>query len=591
MNPFGRIYEQLRSMKLSAKLKLIYLFSSVSAVILIIFVLNTALGRLLFAHERSLIGNSLQLGVSQLEIYVNDTINLSNFIYNNDDMLSACNQDYGTDYFRMYTAYSNDILPDIYVYQCLIPEVTDIKVYTSCGLVPYMGAVDDLSVLQSSPWFHSSPDAIHQWTAFEENGKRKLAYIRRLPQNSLYPYENYLYLEADHDYFFSGMTSIAADSYGLVIADADGSVLYQYSSFPEGKRALDAQTLARDYEETASRLSGQYLFLNASVEPVGWTVFYYSPIRSIRSAVIQTVLTTFILIALCFALLYFLTFITVNSILSPLGQLTRVIEKISLEDIGNHELLIIPGRRDEIGKLIRTFNSMLKRIRGLIDEAYVQKLKTREYQFNALRAQINPHFLYNTLSQISARAIMAGQDDISRTVQLLALFYRTSLNSGSDITTIGNELDNIRAYLSIQLTLTDNAFQVAYDLDESLLDLSIPCLILQPLVENAIEHGLRNSRKAEKRIRIRLCRDEAGRTALIQIQDNGIGIPADRLREIFLLETDHIGIRNVNERLRLFFGEEYGLSVSSIPGGETEAVIRIPLSGAASCDGDRRKLK
>ena len=578
MSLFRSIFDIFRDLKLKTKLQVIYFLASAVTFFLLIFVLNTMIGRQLFSHERSSLGNSLQQGISQLEIYINDTINLSNFIYNNDEMLSACNQNYGTDYFRMYTTYSNDILPDIYVYQCLIPEVTDIKIYTSCGLIPYMNAVDDLNNLENMSWFHDSSGSPHQWFTYTADGKEKLAYIRKLPQNTVYPYENYLYLETDYKYFFSGMASITKDSYGLVITDAHHNLLYQYTSFPDGRFPINSKTLDEDFEEISSRHSGQYLFLSAEIDSVGWNVYYYSPIKTIKNTVTQTVLTTFFIIAVCFALLYFLTFFTVNSILSPLAQLTGVIEKISLENIGNHEILIIPGRQDEIGTLIQTFNAMLKRIRTLIDEAYVQKLKAKEYHFNALRAQINPHFLYNTLSQISARAIMSGQNDISRTVQLLALFYRTSLNTGNDITTIGNELDNIRAYISIQLTLTDYSFQVKYDLDESLLQLPIPCLILQPLVENAIEHGLRNSRRTDRMIHILLSGDENQNLCSIRIRDNGIGIPKDRLKELFLLETDHVGIRNVNERLKLFFGEKYGLALVSSPECGTEVTVQIPLS-------------
>ena len=530
---FEHIFDFFRSIKLKTKLKIIYIFSSAITVFLLIFVLNAAIGRQLFAHERSSIGNSMQLAVSQLEIYINDTINLSNFIYNNDDILNACNQNYRTDYYRMYATYNNNILPDIYIYQCLIPEVTDIRIYTSCGLIPYMNAVDNLDKLKNRPWFHSSYS--HQWVSHDDGGEKTLAYIRRLPQNSVYPYENYLYLEIDYNYFFSCMSSITKDGYGVVICDAEHTVLYSHDSFSDQKASLDPETLAGDFDAISSRFSGRYLFLSTEIEPVGWTVYYYSPIRPIRNTVTQTVFTAFFMITICFALLYFLTFVTVNSILSPLAQLTGVIEKISLEDIGSHEILIIPGRRDEIGTLIQTFNAMLKRIRTLIHEAYVQKLKAKEYHFNALRAQINPHFLYNTLSQISAKAILAGQNDISRTVQLLALFYRTSLNNGNDITTIGNELENIRAYLSIQLMLTDHSFQVRYDLDESLLELPIPCLILQPLVENAIEHGLKNSRRPDRLIHIGLSSDTADNLCLIRIRDNDIGIPERRLKQLFLL--------------------------------------------------------
>lgn len=578
MSPFRPIFDIFRDLKLKTKLQIIYFLASVVTFFLLIFVLNTIIGRQLFSHERSSLGNSLQQGISQLEISINDTINLSNFIYNNDEMLSACNQNYGTDYFRMYTTYSNDILPDIYVYQCLIPEVTDIKIYTSCGLIPYMNAVDDLDNLKTMSWFHDSSVSSHQWFTYTTGGKEKLIYIRKLPQNTVYPYENYLYLETDYNYFFSGMASITKDSYGLVITDADHNLLYQYTSFPSGRFPISPTTLAADYEEISSLHSGKYLFLSTKIDSVGWNVYYYSPINTIKGTVTQTVLTNFFIIAVCFALLYFLTFFTVNSILSPLAQLTKVIEKISLKDIEDHEILIIPSRQDEIGTLIQTFNAMLKRMRTLIDEVYVQKLKAKEYHFNALRAQINPHFLYNTLSQISAKAILSGQNDISQTVQLLALFYRTSLNNGNDITTIGNELDNIRAYLSIQLTLTDHAFQVKYDLDESLLDLPIPCLILQPLVENSIEHGLQNSRRADRMIHILLSCDGNQNLCFIKIRDNGVGISKERLQELFVLETDHIGIRNVNERLKLFFGEQYGLTlISSVECG-TEVTIRIPLS-------------
>ena len=264
-----------------------------------------------------------------------------------------------------------------------------------------------------------------------------------------------------------------------------------------------------------------------------------------------------------------------NSILSPLRQLTGVISRISLEDIEKHELLIIPNRNDEIGKLIHTFNSMLKRIRSLIDEAYVQKLKTKEYQLNALRAQINPHFLYNTLSLISARAIIAEQTEISETVQLLTLFYRTSLNNGQDITTIRNELENIKAYISIQLILTNHSFLAEYHLEEEFLELSIPCLILQPIVENAIEHGLRSSRRQPRRLTIDLSSEKD--FCCIRVCDNGCGIPTDKIQGLFSCETTHIGIKNVNERLKLSYGNNLGLLINSEEGCGTEVIIRIPI--------------
>lgn len=563
------------NLKLKTKLILIYIFTYCICVALLFLVLRAAVGRQYFEHEKSLLGSSLMQGVSQVENQITDAVNLSNVIYNNDDLLSACNVDYGNNYFRMYTAYQNDILPDLYIYKCLLPDVSTIRIYTSCGLIPYKDSVEDISLLKEIPWFDAQTSGHSlQWGLTGTQDAPKLSCIRRLARNSVYPFQNYLYFEIDYEAPFASLTSISQESYGLVVAGADGSLLFQHHSFPSDDMALDGADLVQNYPHVCESLEDQYLFLSVPLESTGWSVYYYSPVSEIRSAVTGTILSTFFIISFSFALLFLLIFFILTTILSPLAQLTGTIEKISLEDIGRHELLIIPGRRDEVGTLIQTFNTMLERIHTLIDEAYIQKLHTREYQLKALRAQINPHFLYNTLSLISARAIVAGQDDISEMVRLLTLFYRTSLNHGHDLTSIRNELENIRAYLSIQLTLSDHAFDVVYDLDEKLLDLTIPCLILQPLVENAIEHGLMDSRNPSKVLHISLY--QKNEYCYIAICDNGLGIPDEKMAELFSCETDHIGIKNVYERLKLSYGEGNGLSIESRPNMGTRAVIRIP---------------
>lgn len=576
------------NLRLKAKLLLIYLLTYCVCLALLFFVLKAAVGQQFFEHEKSLLGSSLMQGVSRVESQIADAINLSNVIYNNDDMLNACNVDYGNNYYRMYTAYQDDILPDLYIYKCLLPDVSNIKIYTSCGLIPYKDAVDDIALLEEIPWFDKqSPDHSLLWGITGSEDSPKLACIRRLPRNSVYPFENCFYFEIDNDIPFASLKSISQEEYGLVVAGTDDTVLFEYHSFLSGNgqhgqtdtfseiRPIDAKELAGSYSSLSRSLEDQYLFLSADVESTGWTVYYYSPVSTINATVDKAILSSFFIISFSFALLFTLIFFIINTVLSPLAELTGTIEKISLEDIGHHELQMIPGRNDEVGTLIHTFNTMLERIHALIDEAYVQKLQAKEYQLKALRAQINPHFLYNTLSLISARAIIAGQDDISEMVRLLTLFYRTSLNHGHDLTSIRNELENIRAYLSIQLTLNDHAFQVIYDLDEELLDVSIPCLILQPLVENAIGHGLMDSRKASKELSISLYRENG--FCYISICDNGLGIPENKMKELFSCETDHIGVKNVYERLKLSYGEENGLTIESRLNFGTRALIRIPI--------------
>ena len=183
-------------------------------------------------------------------------------------------------------------------------------------------------------------------------------------------------------------------------------------------------------------------------------------------------------------------------------------------------------------------------------------------------AQINPHFLYNTLSLISAKAIISEQTEISEPVQLLTVFYRTSLNKGHEITTVQSELENIRSYLSIQPMLTDHSFSIGYHLDETLLSCRIPCYVLQPLVENAIGHGLRNSRKPEKKLEISLYR--RGAACCIEIYDSGMGILLQR-------ETDHLGVKNMYERLKLACGSDDVLRICSEPLQYTRVTLQIPM--------------
>ena len=587
MKTLNRALCYFLNLKLKTKLLLIYLFTYCISLILLFLVLKAAVGRQFFEHEKSLLDSSLTQGVSRVESQISDAINLSNVIYNNDDILSACNIDYGHDYFRMYLAYHDDVLPDFYTYKCLLPDVSNIKIYTSCGLIPYKNTIDDISLLDEIPWFDKQASGHDlQWGMIESDEGSKLVCIRRLPHNSSYPFQNCFYFEIDSKIPFASLTAVSRENYGLVVTGTDGSVLFEYHSpFPEGavdeqppvtEPFIDGNKLADSYPSISRSMEDQYLFLSTTVESTGWTVYYYSPISEIKATVDKTILSTFFIISFSFALLFMLIFFIINTILAPLAELTKTIEKISLENIGRNELQIVPGRKDEVGTLIHTFNTMLERIHILIDEAYVQKLHAKEYQLKALRAQINPHFLYNTLSLISARAIVAGQDDISETVRLLTMFYRTSLNHGHDLTSIQNELDNIRAYLSIQLALKDHSFSVLYELDENLLNVSIPCLILQPLVENAIEHGLMDSRKPSKELRISLYQEED--SCYISICDNGLGISEDKIKNLFTCESDHIGVKNVYERLKLSYGEGNGLTIKSKVNVGTQALILIPLT-------------
>ena len=215
-------------------------------------------------------------------------------------------------------------------------------------------------------------------------------------------------------------------------------------------------------------------------------------------------------------------------------------------------------------------------INKLISQVYEAKIKLQKTEMKALQAQINPHFLYNSLSIINWKAIEADNEEISRITLALSTYYRTSLNKGETMTIAANEIRNIDAYLHIQLIMHDNSFQVIKEVQEDALSYSVPKLILQPLVENAIEHGLDVSEKEEKWLKISVHKE--GDTLIMAVEDNGIGMSEEQARSIITYRSKGYGVRNVNDRITLLYGEEYHLRVKSRQGEGCRIEIVIPVN-------------
>lgn len=171
-------------------------------------------------------------------------------------------------------------------------------------------------------------------------------------------------------------------------------------------------------------------------------------------------------------------------------------------------------------------------------------------------------------------AIEAGNDEISQVTLALSTYYRTSLNKGETMTIAANELRNIEAYLHIQLVMHDDSFQVEKQVEEKILSCSVPKLILQPLVENAIEHGLDVSEKEEKKLKISALLE--GGDLVFFVEDNGAGMEEEQAESMLTYQSKGYGMRNVHDRIRLLYGEESGLKIYSKKGEGTRVEIRFP---------------
>ena len=217
---------------------------------------------------------------------------------------------------------------------------------------------------------------------------------------------------------------------------------------------------------------------------------------------------------------------------------------------------------------------MCARLEEMVQRMYEMGLKQRAAQLQALQAMINPHFLYNCLSSIKWKAIKAEQEDISEITGLLAKFYRTVLNEGRQMTVVRNELENIRAYLELQNKTHDSSFQVIYHLDEDGLELEMPNFLLQPIVENAICHGIEYIQEGDAgRITVEYIHE--GDFLIFHILNNGPQPELAHLQDILDTPGKGYGLYNIQERIRMYYDEQCGVSITITQEGETCFTVRI----------------
>ncbi len=245
-------------------------------------------------------------------------------------------------------------------------------------------------------------------------------------------------------------------------------------------------------------------------------------------------------------------------------------------------------RDDEVGHLQHSFNSMASDIEGLMARIGEENRIRRMSELRVLEYQINPHFLYNTLDSINWMAQKSGQTEIGEMVTALARFYRLGLSKGKEFYTVRDELAHVRNYLIISRIRFRDCFQFAIDAPDDVLDCRTLRIILQPLAENALKYGV-NKQRTDGRIHITALL--AGDRLRLSVRDNGPGIPPDRLHRINLAlsqmrsvseNEDGFGLLNVHERIRLTYGDAWGVRLESVEGEGTEAILELPAAGGAS---------
>lgn len=239
--------------------------------------------------------------------------------------------------------------------------------------------------------------------------------------------------------------------------------------------------------------------------------------------------------------------------------------------------------KGDLRQLEGAISRIVQTVHDLTAQSYRSKLHERDAQLKALQAQIDPHFLYNTLDSMNWMAVRRGAGEISDMIEALSTYFRLSLNKGKDTVTLSDELQLIRSYMHIHNTRDDSGIVMRYDIDEKALSYRLPKMSLQPVVENAVIHGI--NQKRPKRGAIAITARTDGPWLLIEVEDDGVGIPADRLERLLSPgsggNNDSYGLFNVHERIRLFSHvPEAGVSMTSEQGRGTNVTLKIKTGEA-----------
>lgn len=362
------------------------------------------------------------------------------------------------------------------------------------------------------------------------------------------------------------------------LVDEKKALIYCDTVFPEGlvQKAMDQYRSGR--RMFAFTLDGEDYFCCAQYNGmVGWITFtaiswdaLFPGADSLRNYIIM-------LVAVCVLIASVLLLILSRLITKPLAKLSEGMKQVQSS---NFEVRLENDRSDEIGELTDSFNFMVGQIRTLINRVYREQLAQKSAEMEALQAQINPHFLYNSLDSINWMLIERGEMEISSVVVALGKLMQYSMDTRKSLVPLREEYRNARDYLVVQHNRLEDQLDYQLELEPGLEEFHIPKLILQPLIENAIKHGVLESMH-RCLVTVRTCRQ--GDQICITVSDSGAGMNEERLQAYRQLLSgkqeaqNNIGIRNVARRLQLHFNEQCEFHVESTPGDGTSVSLLLPV--------------
>lgn len=501
---------------------------------------------------------------------------LSNILYMDAQLRNYLSTDYEQAYYYLDAfQYINQTLPSLMTLNANIQGITiytnNKTLYSDDQFVKYM---EDLPEQMKRKTLEAAGNTVYFHTGNFRDEDAYITFARSLSYFSLkHPY-GILTIDINANEFYS-LIQMESHNKSVYIIDEQGGVISTGDPNLQTNQLFDVfpiqDKLVTNSGHFDIKIDGQERFLTYKKLSNGWstviTVPYDELLANANKATQKVIWYSAVAIGIAILLLYITTKVMTKRIELLLQQIRKV-------ERGDFRLNIKSMGNDEIGQLSFAFNKMASTIQTLIHDVYVKEIAMKESELNTLQAQINPHFLYNTLSSISSLAVKEGAMSVYQMVNYLAKYYRVSLNKGKRIILIGQEINLVKNYVAIQSIRFRDKLHMHYDLDESLFGNTTIKLILQPFIENSINHAIWDDSGINIIVKLKREKD----VIVLKVIDDGIGMTPEQL-ENAMNKSDNLsgyGVKNVDDRIKLTYGEEYGVSIFSRLGIGTSVTIRLP---------------
>lgn len=566
------------------KLMLSYSVLIIIPVLLVGYMANSIFVSSIREQTRSNIQGTLQLMMDNIAYKMEDTQRISDMLYY-DDTLSRHLRHYEAGWVS-YEATTKYLLPkfrtvldatnrrlwlSFYLHNDTLPEIY--SQYNQSDPLMVKNQPFDLYHIKrivDKDWYKQYPQEAYgktlQWRRIEDDERYgRISLLRRVVDISLVQLKEigFARISVRHsDLFESVDFRKIGEGTTIFISDEQGKIVTSSGAPP-----VEAGELLKEAD------MGKQLVIRQALPGLSWDLTALVPANLTEKDTEKVRLLTLLICLGCFAV-FSIAGMFISRFFSK--RVTKIVSVLDSFQQGEFRKRILFKGNDEFTRISSALNEMGHNIGNLIQEVYLTNLQKKEAELESLQAQINPHFLYNTLSSISRLAKFGEVDKLHQMVLDLAKFYRLSLNNGKHIISIYNELEQATAYLDIQKTKYAERMQVRYDIQTDIFAYDTLKLVLQPFLENILEHAW-----CGDSINIRIIGALEGKSVVFHIIDDGIGFYPATIKQIFGPGNNvrvGYGIWNVDQRIKLHYGKEYGVTIASKPGIGSTIRIVFPAS-------------